>query len=369
MYDARGFNHRPYFSHVPGSAVIDWAVGSDQRLLFAVIESFSENERTSDEFGVEDETRAQWTVWTRTAWQVYEAQANEDTNTATDGTGRSPLRYVIIAEGKNPTGVVPLVPFFGVRHSDFSGWPVCRNVLPYVLQVYNKDSDLDWFERLSAHPIPYTIGPDKPTKLDSGKGFHLTSKPGAGTTAVGYLEPTGAAFASLRESIKDKRSRIFSLALAQAMRDSAQIQSADAQREDRKIFAASLKSVATSFEASEQRCWDIMAIWDGVRNEAIEINYSTDFDDKTIAAEMIRELSALTIAEIIPVRALLQILINGEVLPADFDIDAALIEIDANTAKKFGMFESAAVNVQEMPSIHDETPTRSVQSRTGNGQA
>lgn len=318
--DEKNSGLRPFFQRIPADAVIDWEVGPDRKLLWAVITESNASDRGEQGWGCDPEAREQWKVWTRSQWLVYEA-------TEVEGNGSERESYELVEQGVNPFGEVPLVPFFGVKRTDHSGWPVAKSVLGHILQIYNKESDLDWFERLSAHPIPYTIGKDKPTRLDAAKGFHLKSEPGY-STAVGYLETTGQGFASLRESIKDLRFRIYSIALAQAQKDSAQVQSADSQREDRRIFTSSLKSASISLEASERRCWEIMARWGrGADSSGIKITYSRDFDDRIIEAAMINAFKDLAVAEMLPVDDVLQLLIDGDILPADYDIEEAKVKI------------------------------------------
>jgi len=325
---------RPFFEHVPGGAVIDWAVGEDRKLLFTVTETNSEEPRAEDDFGEEPVYRDQWTVWTRSAWYVYA--------TKTTGTGGNTKSTVeIIDEGVHSLGVVPMIPFFGVRRTDYSGWPVTRSVNPFILQIYNKESDLDRYEQISAHPIPCVIAKEKPEEMLTGGGFFIPSVPEY-QTEVFFLETNGKGFESLRLSIRSKQSRIFSIALAQAMRDSAQTQSADAQREDRKIFAASLKSVSVSLEASEQRCWEIMGVWEQLGDseiDNIEISYSRDFDNQMIESAMIQALSALVMTDQLPVRELWDILKTGEILPSDFDNDEAEKAIEAAEARKFALVD------------------------------
>ena len=328
--DERAANMRPFFEHVPADAVLDWEVGEDRKLLWAVVAQEAFEPRGPEGWGQAPETKSQWKIWTRTAWRLYQERAAEPESAPATPTES----YELVDQGVNPTGVVPLVPFFGVRRTDWSGWPVCRSVLAHVLQIYNKDSDLDWFERLAAHPIPYAVSPEKPERLDAGKGLWLKSQAGGGATAVGYLETTGQGFASIRESIRDLRYRILAIALAQAQKDSAQVQSADSQREDRRIFTAGLKTASLWLESSETMCWELMAKWAEASTEGIAIEYSRDFDDRTVEAAMIATLKDLVAGEMLPLDDLLQTLVEGEILPTGYDIEEAKRKIEEDAARR-----------------------------------
>ncbi|KKK90349.1 hypothetical protein LCGC14_2723890, partial [marine sediment metagenome] len=132
--------HRPFFQQIPAANVIDWAVGADGKLLWAVVYE-AETEDRSDTWGDAADTTDRWKVWTRQEWIVYEEKTGEDGAKKGDFTEAN----------RQPHGleVVPLIPFFGTRRTGFSGWPVARTVLDHILQIFNKESDLDWFERFS----------------------------------------------------------------------------------------------------------------------------------------------------------------------------------------------------------------------------
>jgi len=199
-----------------------------------------------------------------------------------------------------------------------------------VVLIYNKQSDLDWYESLAAHPIPYIVSPDPPARMDVTRGLHVRPSPDT-TVQIGYLEISGAGFTSLRESIKDLERKIYATALAQAMRDTAQVEAADTQREDRKTFSSSLMAAAQNYERAERECWRLMAAW-GKEAGEITITYNRDFDDVLIATEMIATFNALADSGRLTTRTLLRLLQEGERLPADLDIEAELRELDAQNA-------------------------------------
>jgi len=304
--------HRPFFQHVPGANVIDWDVDSDGQLSWAKIYQAVDVVRSVEKEGwlSEPSTVDQWKVWTRDKWVLYE-----------EGDSGKPE---VIGEGDNVLGVVPIVPFFGVKNTSFSGWPVCRSIVDHVIQMYNRDSDLDWGEYLLAHPIPYTIGPEPPIFADGtmnvSKGFHLRSVIGGGVVAAGYMETSGAGFSSNRDSIKDLRFRILNIALSQSQRDSAQVRSEQGQREDRKFFSASVHTASELYESAERRCWEIMAQWVGESPDSVKVEYSTDYDDKQIEAMMVSALGALVSGGMLTEETMLKTLSKGELLPEDVDV-------------------------------------------------
>lgn len=315
--------HKPFFQHLPADCVIDWQVGDDRRLDWAVIAETVQ--KAPIEAGGERESVNQWKIWTRTSWSVYRIAEGGQT-----------AGYRLVDQGGNPLGEVPLVPFFGIMKTDYSGWPVARSVLAHVLQIYNKESDLDWYETLAAHPVPWIIAPVKPEKLDVTQGIWMQSDATGAPIQIGYLETTGNAFSALRESIRDVAARILSIALAQAKKETAQVQSAEGQREDRRIFTTSLKGFSVHAQHSEQRCWRTLAKWLRLGEApiaSINVDYNKDFDDRIIEATMINALADLVDASQLTNETLLQILKDGEVLPEDTDVSEELEKLQAAKAR------------------------------------
>jgi hypothetical protein len=312
----REMGMRPFMEHVPGANVIDWQVGADRKLLWAVVAQDAVNDRP--EPGVAHKTRPQRKIWTREKWELHEQ--------AEGG------KYAKVAEGPNPIGEVPLVAFLGTKRTDYSGLPVAHTVFPHVIAIYNKTSDMDWFERLSAHPIPIVIGPAKPVKLDAGAGTWLEARTGVQTEAM-YLETTGAGFKSLRESIDALERKIFSIALAQAQQKAtAQVQAADSQREDRKIFTSSLREESISYEEAELRCWVLMMLWSGHGDEGAEVKYDRDFDDAAIEAAMIETLLSLCDRGMLRKKTVLETLERGEVVDLPDGVEKELKEAQKEAA-------------------------------------
>lgn len=303
--------HRPFFESVPGDNVLDWEVGDDEKLNWAVVKGTRDETRN---YGYPVETFDQWKVWTRAEWFVFEQGNGETTEEST---------YTLVDQGINTCGEVPLVPFLGIKYSDYAGYPVCKPIFDHVTAIYNKSSDMDWFEYLVAHPIPYVISPEKPETLDVLKGTWIKSHPGGAPIQLGYLEPTGAGFSSQRESIHEIKAALYSIALAQAQKESAQIQAADSQREDRRIFTASLASISRQYESAELQCWRLLSAWLNERNADHSIAYNRDFDDAAIEATLVGALATLIDTRVLTRKTVLRTLVNGELVEVE-DIDAEL---------------------------------------------
>ena len=335
-------NFRPFMECIPANVVIDWEFGEDKKLLWVVMELNIKMARSIENIGRKPEIRKQYKVWTRNYCVVYEkvkkgTQYDIMQNTKNDlitlpTQTNMDKEYKIISIQLNMLSEIPLVPLFGVKRSEASGDPICKNILQHVILLMNKNSVTDHFEEKAAHPVPYAISKKPPEKIDSWNGIWIpntadASEHSIGQTQIGYLEPTGASFSVIKETIKDITYKILSISLAQNRKESSQVQSSDSQKEDRKIFSSSLYSTSLQIEETEIRCWNLMAKWLGKETGVVELTYSRDFDDKEIAVEMINSLRDLVTSYLLPKKTLWELLIKNEILPDDFDFDLAELEI------------------------------------------
>ena len=320
---------RFYFQFYNADEVIDWEFDENGILLFVVIEQDVQLPRNIEGYGFQPVVEKNWLIWTQTSWIVYKYATEKEKDKKTGS-----KNYVIIDAGEHDLGLVPIVPFYGVKREEFFGDPVAKQVLDHVILLLNKTSDKDFFERRSAHPIPYTTGPEAPKEMDTGFGFHLTTTPENPHVSAAYMEPEGKAFETITESINDLSYKILSISLSQAKKDSAQVQSADGQKEDRKMFSSSLKTASIELQNSEKRCWDIAALWDVSGKNNTEILYNNDFDNRIIEYQMINALKDATTNKLLPIETFLQLLIDGEILPADFDIKTAIKAIQEDILRE-----------------------------------
>jgi hypothetical protein len=321
--DETATQHRPFFERHPAENVIDWETDDDGNLLWAVVRWGYSAPR--EEPGTAQETKTRYKVWTRDSWTLYQQ--------AEDAKGAAKIQEV--ASGVNTTGVVPLVPFYGVKRTEFSGWPVCDTILDHILLIYNKASDLDRSERITSHPTPYVISPSKIELVDGTEGFWVESKVAGVTCEVGMLEPSGVAFDSIRASIQSLIAAIYATALGQAKKDSAQVENAETQKEGRKAFNASLKTASQSYEESENQCWRIFRLWMGSTSGEINVTYNRDFDDSIIDEAMISRLFELAGSRpVITRNTLLDVLKAGEIIPPDIDNENEISELDAEESQR-----------------------------------
>lgn len=321
--------HRPFFESIPAVNVIDWEKGADGDLIWAVLKLGVPTARPSA--GLSYETTPKWKIWYRSHWEIVSQGENGP---------------VIESSGPNTSGVVPLVPFFGVKDSDYSGWPVVSLLLEHIILIYNKRSDLDRSERIAAHPTPVIMSPKKFEVLNMSNGIWIdTSKANGIPVDVKILETSGVAFESIRTSIGQLEYTIRAHALAQAKRDSAQVESADSQREYKEHFNSSIRSASVLCEASERRCWEIAALWAKEGGKS-QVEYNRDFDDSTIDEAMISRLYELAGSKpVITRKTLLETLQKGEVIDPALNPEEEIRKLDSEDSDAAAVLAKSLVPV------------------------
>ncbi len=327
--------HRVFFESVPANSVIDWEPGADGQLDWAVVQLSVAKPRPAA--GQAVEVVGKYKVWYRDKWEVLVAGEKG--------------AITVESTGPNTSGVVPLVPFFGVKRTDYSGWPVVDPLLEHIILIYNKRSDLDRSERVAAHPMPVFMAPEKPEFVNMSNGMWLdTTSANGNPVDAKMLEPSGVAFDSIRASIGLLEQTIRAHALAQAKKDSAQVESAEAQREYKENFNSSIRSASVLYEGSELRCWEIAALWTADKG-LNTVKYNRDFDDAAIEQAMVKVLYELTGSKpAITTRTLLETLVKGELLDPTLDIDKELKDLESEEAQATAALAKSLVPVaQTMP--------------------
>ena len=296
---------REYLERVPGEQVIYWypPVGE---LDFAIREFDVEIPVESDTpWLTRPECRKRWTVWTRSEFITYEIAKDSGNE----------LRLVPEETGTHSVGRVPLEPLYGEKRGEKLGYPIIEPVMSHIFTLYNLESDIVWFLRISGHPIPYHWGPKGLVKSDAGIGFHLQTEQGHNVGA-GYLEPQGAAYNSIAAFTEVIRQRIVSIRLRRWLpSNTKQIASDETQREDKDSLNGSLASMARRNAATWKRALDNLARWRGDQSDAAVCVPNLDFDEEAFSADVMNALTAQVEARIIPPEIVREIEVTAGVLP------------------------------------------------------
>lgn len=278
--DEQARNLRPYLVLLGPSRVVDWSVrpsgDGSPRLAYVVVEERTE---TALAFGGRL-ARTCYRVWRPDEWELWSDEARP---------GGGPPRPVRIDRGINPLGEVPIVPVYNLKLDDFLGESTLKDVAPLNNALYQKDSLLDEAEYWAGFPQLALFSHDEIGELELSQSRALQLAPG---DRAEFLEHSGRAIDSLRETRREIKRDIFRIALRQSAEPSggAQAESAEKRRLDRAEFISSLQERASNFEAAENRVWGLMAKWLDRPDPGHVAEYNRTFDLEAVQADLGRLL-------------------------------------------------------------------------------
>ena len=348
---------RDYLELIPGEQIIYWypPVGE---LDFAIREYDVEIDEPDavEPWLTRPECRKRWTVWTRDKFITYEI---------TKEIGANDLRVVEDESGDHTVGRVPLEPLYGSKRGEKMGYPAIEPVMSHIFTLYNLESDLVWYLRISGHPIPYHWGPKGLAKSDVGVGFYLQTETGHNSGAA-FLETSGAAYGITIDYTKLLRQRIVSIILRKTLLDSRQVAAADTQREDKDSINGSLAATARRNAATWKRALDNMARWRGDDSDSAIVEPNVDFDDEAVTADVMNALTAQVDAGIVPPEIVREIEVTAGILPEAAANHKAMQKLIADfRASKEPMQDFSAV--EEDLSPPDNEGAKEIAASTGAG--
>lgn len=249
---AMGRRELPYFVEVDADDVYDWRL-DERGLAWAVIHS---RENVPTEPFTEPLVQEVLTVWTRQEWRrlVSAPFALSSFSTSPAMTEES--------AGTHNLGEVPLVPFLFEPVTAMSGNAATDDVMTLVLRVYRRDSELDKMLFDCAVPLAIVNGidPDQKEAFVRASSNMLFSSSPDGIHAQ-YLEPQGASYNALRESLVNDIASIREIALRMVKPYSGVGESAEAKNIDKQQLDTQLASFARRCGTAEGKCWKLAYKW------------------------------------------------------------------------------------------------------------
>jgi hypothetical protein len=318
LAEAQAQGIRPYFVQIEPWHVLDWQFGEDGRLDWVKLYEYVET--GADPFEGH-QFQEQYRIWYRDRWELWVQEDN--------GNGGTDIRQ--IDEGNNPTGRVPLVPFYFERSQLMVGTSALDDVSSLCKRVFMRDSELDKNLFDSAVEIACFYGFEE-DELDqfiraSTNGLRSSSA----DSKVEYAAPTGRAWEALRRAINEDEERIREIALRMVRPDSKQVESAESKREDRKQLNSQLERFARNCEAGEEQCWGLAAAWMNAEGAEIEITYDKDFNEDDISEQLMKSFVDIRRNRDLSRETFLRLLHQWGWMPEDFDVEQEIDRIAEET--------------------------------------
>ncbi len=307
--EADRYNLRPFFRHIKAQNLIDWSFEENvetgaKELSYIVIKE--DVEILAIPF-IKRNIQKQYTLWTKDKWEVWTLEET---------------KAILIHSGKHKCGVVPIVPCVFDKKSKMSGYSAIYDIVGLCERIYRNGSCLDKSLYDTAFPLQLFLG----FTIEQVKNFRRASSTGLiGETGSDskYIEPNGRSFEELRLAISSDENAIKEIALRMIRPESKVAESAESKRLDEKQLNTKLSNFALNVESCEVKCWDIFLKWLDMKNESVNVEYSTDFNDKVISVEILSLFRDLADMQYIPADDIIDLLIKANILPDDYDKEEA----------------------------------------------
>lgn len=267
---------RPYAVALSPLDVIDWAYGSDGKLMWAVIpETVTDN---SDPFAAPVSVSKR-RLWTRDSWYVIVKD-------------KSTTNLTIESEGKHNLGMVPLI-----RYEETDGYGMDANhwfedVVRISDAILNNESEaqMNIVKQMFGLLVVSQSFADKATQIqessesgDSPQKFsHIIARSAAMTEQADekgisrYISPDGAETQTIRSENQNLKKELFDVVGLAVQKESKESQSAESKAWDNQNVQQFLATRADILEQVESQAWAIMAAWDSTISEP-EISYNREF--------------------------------------------------------------------------------------------
>ena len=375
---------RPYFCFIHPDRVINWSWRADatgKRILAAV--AFYEEQHRTDPATLEESTVQMVRVWYEDHWELWERyntsqigglptqitgqmdllMTAKQSATQTSATDRDP--YVLVNEGVNPLGEIPLA---WVNVSPRSGDPF--HATPPLIDLAWKNVD-DWMVTSSLsnnlHWHSYPALSISGASADLADGTQSVTY-GAGATIisrdpnmqVGFVETSGAAATKLMERLRDIRTEEQSLGLAPFLEQvtagntATGIDAAGARAQSR------VQSWTEQLEWLLYEAYELAMEWETGEDElpeTFDIDIFRDFGIPTRAQTDLAILTQARQAKEITQKTYLRELQKRGTLGEEVDIDMEVAETGAEGPDLSALLRPQPQPV-EQPDVEDEPATQ-----------
>jgi len=311
---------RSYFVKIHPLDLLDWSFTENQdgskSLAYIVIREDIETENIP--FKTRN-VKTQYRLIYRDHTEIWENVKVNNKETPTKISGDIP----------NTLGEIPLVPFYSKEISFGVGRSALHNIVDLAIELYNKHSDKDHAEFMSAFPFPFFKGFDtKDQKIVVGEGWGVASE--NPQSDVKLVEFSGNSIEALRNTETNILQEMFDLALKQIRTTSRQREAAEAKRLDRLDATSDIQARAIGFSESETKCWEYMAKWlkQDFDNEKNAVKYNLDFDLRDMKADLLGHLLTMRTTHDLSRETLWHEMKRGELLDSSFDPEKEALQIE-----------------------------------------
>ena len=261
---------RPYCVALSPLSVLDWAYGPDRRLIWAKAEELHTYDWNPDEVR---RTVRRVRLWTRDKWRLYD-----------------PLTGAV-TEGKNPTGVIPLVELIEPDGYGIEANHWFEDVVRISDAILNNESEAQMnvvkqmFGMLvvsEAFARGASKVPGRKNDEETGSFAAVVARSAALIESVEekgisrYISPSGVETSTIRAENANLKQELFDVVGLAIQSRSKEAQTAESKAWDFQNVTQFLINRADLLEQAELRAWAIMNLWDSAV-QVPEVTYNRKF--------------------------------------------------------------------------------------------
>ncbi len=342
----RELGHRPYFVHIDARQILGWRkdVGSP----IAPITQIRINELVSEavgEFG--DKVIRQVRVLEPGKWRVYR-QKTDGGNGGSDASG-----WVLWGEGTTSLNEIPIAVTYSNKVSELISKPPLLPIANLNILHTQRQADLCHSLHVAALPIIVLQGfQDEDSEIGLSANTAILLPPDG---KAYYVEPASSAFQAQQSFITQLEQQMSSLGLSTLFAQKMGAETAESKRLSRTDSDSLLSVVSKNLEAALQLAFDRAAEYVGMESPLVQI--SRDFDLQQLDGPQVQSYLQLWMNGAITQETFLQMLKEGEVLPAievDEEVELTQQEKESNMALVPGADTREDVEEDEKDVANDE---------------
>lgn len=199
----------------------------------------------------------------------------------------------LIEEQDNPTGVVPLVPFYFMKKFEMIGRSLIADVTGVIKKLFQKENELDIAEFYSCISFLFFQGFTE-EEIESFIVSHGNAVRSSFTDAkIQYIEPTNKPLDALRKSIEDLYYALHEIVLRQLKNKNSMPLSYVRARLDNQQMETQLSEWSKKLADAEKQCWVIAGLYTNTDYSKLDVTYNNDFSIEEVEAGLVTALSGL----------------------------------------------------------------------------
>lgn len=225
---------------------------------------------------------------------------------------------------------IPVAAAYTNRQAAFDAEPPLLDLAIENIRHFQKSSDKDNIEHLTAVPVFTITGEDKESvanmELGVGVGVVLPND----KAKAAYVEPSGEGAEINRKALEESERHMAIMGASLLFSESRAPETAMAKRIDKSESDASLATFATSLENAIDTALNLHAKWLNIEVEQADellVAVNRDFENLPIDAQTIAALANL-VPQKLSLETFLGILKRGEILPESHDVKLELEMIE-----------------------------------------